>query len=91
MVLPVRDRDLPQPKRVLDAHTIWENWAETQDLYTLVRQLVEKGFVIGFLRVQQAVGLNSSCHAAQAKEEELLENTLQNLLHNLPPQTVEVL
>ena len=47
-----------------------------------------KGFVTYLLRVPEAVGLNCSCHAAQAsKQGELPENMLQNLLLNLPPQT----
>ena len=47
-----------------------------------------KGFVKCFLRVPQAIGLNCSWHTAQASKGEHSENTLQNLLLNLPPQTV---
>ena len=43
----------------------------------------EKGVVKCFLRVPQVVGLY-----CPSKEGELSENILQNLFHNLPPQTV---
>ena len=51
----------------------------------------EKGFVKFFLSVPQAVGLNSSFHAAQASKGNFLENMLQHFFHNLPPPTVQCL
>jgi len=48
-----------------------------------------KGFVNCFLRVPQAVGLYCGCHAAQSsKQEELLENMLQNLQNKWLPHPV---
>ena len=46
------------------------------------------GFAKCFMRVPQAVGLYWSCRAVQTSRGELSEINLQNLFHNLAPQTV---
>ena len=54
----------------------------------------KKGLVESLINVPQAVGptiLNLPfCQAAQAQQGELSENNLQNLFHNLTPQTVHI-
>ena len=51
-------------------------------IYILGRQAEKKGFVKCFLNVPLA------CLGSMARPVELSEISLQNLFHNLPPQTV---
>ena len=56
-------------------------------MYSLGRQLVE-GFVICFLKVPPILLGQHGSNSTAKGPVELLENILQNLLLNLPPQTV---